>query len=118
MAKGLWEIGTLRDELCQALEAAALGVPGQFYKDIAAAALFAGQVDYAEEGLARVGDVRGLKLLAEVEHALSGPENDSKRKYARAALALVLSDNYSDAALLRAAYGDVNGALELLYFVR
>lgn len=49
---------------------------------------------------------------------MSGVENESRRRYARAALGLVLTGNFADAALLRAAYGDVPGALELLYFVR
>lgn len=60
MAKGLWDSATLREELDAALSAAALGVPGQCYVDIAVASLLSGELDYAEEGLARVGDVRAL----------------------------------------------------------
>ncbi|CAL5998627.1 Intraflagellar_transport protein 122 [Hexamita inflata] len=101
------------EELDMALQAAALGVPVSYWMDIAVASLFAGQVKLAKEALSMIGNVRALKILAEVEQM-----NKSQQQFQYVALALSLVGNFADAAMLYGATGDSQTATELLYFTR
>lgn len=81
--------------------------------DIAIAALFANEIDLAKEALSMTGNVRVLKIIAETEQT-----NKTNKAFAYSALALSLTGNYADAALLWAASGDIATATELLFFTR
>lgn len=102
-------------DLNDAIKAAYLGIPVDFWRSIATASLFANEIECAREALATVGDVRVLKTIAEILRVKEAGGRTHALMFS--ALALSLVGHFSEASLLYAACGSIDVATELLFFV-
>lgn len=63
-------------ELNMAIQAASLGVPTQYWMDIAIAALFCNETMLAKEALSMIGNIRVLKILADIMQQQKTQKNE------------------------------------------
>lgn len=59
-----------------AIQAASLGVPTQYWMDIAVSALFCNETSLAKECLSMTGNIRVLKILADIIQQQKASKND------------------------------------------